>query len=195
MATEPRTQGLRLLGRIDIPGGGQVVVQDGYAYVGHMAPPHGTSILDVRQPRQPRLVATLGMPTGMHSHKVRVHGDLMLVNHEHLGPDRQGDGGLKVFDISKRQAPRELAFWRCAGKGVHRFDFDGRYAYLSPEVEGYVGNIVMILDLAEPTRPREVGRWWLPGQWLAGGEEPTWPGRAHRTHHPLRHGDRLYVSY
>ena len=33
---------------------------------------------------------------------------------------------------------------------MHRFDFDGRYAYISPTAEGYVGNIVMILDLADP---------------------------------------------
>ena len=53
---------------------------------------------------------------------------------------------------------------------MHRFDFDGRYAYISPTMDGYVGNIVMILDLKDPARPQEVGRWWMPGQWTAGGE-------------------------
>jgi hypothetical protein len=57
-------------------------------------------------------------------------------------------------------------------RGVHRFTFDGRYAYLSPELDGYLGNIVMILDLIDPAHPREIGRWWLPGQWIAGGETP-----------------------
>ena len=78
---------------------------------------------------------------------------------------------------------------------MHRFTFDGRYAYISPQVEGYVGNIVMILDLADPAQPQEVGRWWMPGQWTAGGETPSWKGRSHRCHHPIRRGDRLYVSY
>ena len=36
---------------------------------------------------------------------------------------------------------------------------------------------------------------WLPGQWIAGGEEPSWPRQQHRCHHPIRQGDRLYVSY
>ena len=36
------------LSHLDIPGGGQVVVDGDYAYVGHMEPPHGTSIIDVR---------------------------------------------------------------------------------------------------------------------------------------------------
>ena len=59
---------------------------------------------------------------------------------------------------------------------MHRFDFDGRYAYISPTCDGYLGNIVMILDLKNPAKPEEVGRWWMPGQWTAGGEKPTWKG-------------------
>ena len=43
--------------------------------------------------------------------------------------------------------------------------------------------------------PQEVGRWWMPGQWTAGGEKPTWEGTAHRCHHPMRVGNRLYTSY
>ena len=79
---------------------------------------------------------------------------------------------------------------------MHRYDFDGRYAYISPTVEGYVGNIVMILDLADPAKPEEVGRWWIPGQWQAGGEPYPWDDWVSpRCHHPLRYGDRLYVSY
>ena len=79
---------------------------------------------------------------------------------------------------------------------MHRFDFDGRYAYISPTAEGYIGNIAMILDLADPAKPVEVGRWWIPGQWEAGGEQYPWGDWvAPRCHHPLRFGDRLYVSY
>jgi hypothetical protein len=120
----------------------------------------------------------------------------MLINLEKFR--KKGEpfqGGLKVFDVSDPTRPRELFFFHKDCTGVHRFDFDGRYAYLSPEMEGYVGNIVLILDLKNPEKPEEVGRWWLPGQWVAGGETPTWEGRRHRCHHPLRLGDRLYVSY
>jgi hypothetical protein len=93
------------------------------------------------------------------------------------------------------RAARDRALEHGAGRGVQRFDFDGRYVYASPTVEGYRGNIVMILDFADPSTPVEVGRWWMPGQWIAGGEQPTWPGSAHRCRHPLRFGDRLYDSY
>jgi DNA-directed RNA polymerase sigma subunit (sigma70/sigma32) len=48
-----------------------------------MKPPPGTSIIDVRDPAQPRVVATIKLPTdGSHTHKVRVVGDVMIVNVE-----------------------------------------------------------------------------------------------------------------
>lgn len=185
----------RRVGRLDIVGGGQIFVQDNYAYIGHLEPPDGTCIVDVSNPKRPHVVSHLTVPPSTHSHKVRVHGDVMLVNYEKVrGGTGPFEGGLKIFDIRDRTKPREIAFWRCAGTGVHRYDSDDRYAYISPEMEGYLGNITVILDLADPTNPKEVSRWWIPGQWTAGGETPTWAGRSHRTHHPLRLRDRLYVS-
>src|SRR5262245_26780519 len=77
---EALAKNLRRLGHLDMPGGGQVVVADGYAYVGHMRPPHGTSIIDVRDPMRPRIVATIKLPTDdSQTHKVSVTGDVMIV--------------------------------------------------------------------------------------------------------------------
>ena len=192
-------EGVREVGYIDCAGGGQVIVRNGVAYIGNMNAPDGTVIVDVADPTQPRELARLGMITGTHSHKVRVEGDLMVVNRERnpyqLGAPDAFKGGLGIYDVSSPAKPRLIVNWETAGMGVHRFDFDGRYAYISPEMDGYVGNIVMILDLLDPTRPREVGRWWMPGQWTAGGETPSWSGRQHRCHHPIRLDNRLYVSY
>src|SRR5262249_58261235 len=43
----------------------------------------GTTILDVSDPAKPRCVATITLTdTTSHSHKVRVAGDVMIVNHE-----------------------------------------------------------------------------------------------------------------
>jgi hypothetical protein len=196
----PTAAGLRQVGYLDCAGGGQVVVTGGVAYIGHMRSPHGTSIVDVRDPRNPKLLSQLQMPPGTHSHKVRVHGGVMIINREINNNDpnpplQDYRGGLGIYDVSNPSAPRLISNWETAGQGVHRFDSDGRYVYISPTVEGYVGNIVMILDLKDPKRPAEVGRWWMPGQWTAGGEEPKWERTAHRCHHPLRFGNRLYTSY
>ncbi len=192
-------RGCRQVGYFDCAGGGQVVVDGNYAYIGHMNAPNGTTIVDVSDPANPREVASLQIGRGLHSHKVRVTDGIMICNREILSPKHAAEdgerGGLAIFDVSNPGKPREITRWTTAGNGVHRFTFDGRYAYISPQVEGYVGNIVMILDMADPAKPKEVGRWWMPGQWIAGGETPTWKDDAHRCHHPIRVEDRLYVSY
>ena len=75
----------KLLSHIDCPGGGQVWVEGTTLYVGHMRNPSGTTIVDISDPRQPRLFSTIDVPDGWHSHKVRVSDDIMIVNHEKLG--------------------------------------------------------------------------------------------------------------
>jgi hypothetical protein len=222
-----------------------VYVAGNYAYIGHLPNKGqlGTSILDVSDPRNPRLVSQINLedPTS-HSHKVRVIGDLMIVNsernmtaigrkadelpglrarlREELGRDpghaelaaklgvKESDipaveeaqrkpyaqGGFKIYDVSDKTKPRLISFQKTHGIGVHRFDMDANYAYISTEMPGYKGNILVIYDIRNPARPEEVSRWWLPGQHLAGGEKPTWPGRQHRLHHALRSGDRMFAG-
>ena len=195
----PICSGVREVARLDCRGGGQITVDNGIAYIGHMKAPSGTSIVDVRDPMKPRIIAEIAIADGLHSHKVQAANGIMLVNREIVSKEKAAAGnlrgGLGIYDVSNPAAPKEINRWECDGTGVHRFTFDGRYAYISPEIDGYVGNIVMILDFADPTRPREVGRWWMLGQWIAGDETPNWKGRQHRCHHAIRHENRLYVSY
>ena len=76
---------VRRLGHLDLPGAGQVNVHGHYAYVGHIPNKQdlGTSIIDIADPANPRLIATVNVgDLGSHSHKVRVAGDIMVVNHE-----------------------------------------------------------------------------------------------------------------
>jgi hypothetical protein len=240
---EPLAKNLRRIGHLDLPGGGQVFIAGGYAYIGHMKPPHGTTIVDIRDPRNPRVAAQL--PLGdqrSHSHKVRRTGDIMITNVEQnerhavrragrlkdaeaavtarrgrppsdtelsaelgITPDKlrlirefvakpYNEGGFRVWDVSDNTKPRPLSYVRTHGFGVHRFDMDERYAYISTEMEGFLGNILVIYDLADPTRPEEVSRWWMPGQHVAAGERPTWPGYNNRLHHALRHGNELWAA-
>lgn len=193
-----QSKNTQFVSHIDCPGGGQVWVDGTTLYIGHMRSPSGTTIIDVADPRNPRLLTVVDVPEGWHSHKVRVKDGIMIVNHEKLGQtgDAEFGGGLAIYDVSKPAAPKLISKWLTGGRGVHRYDFDGRYAYISPTAEGYVGNITMILDLNDPTKPEEVGRWWIPGQWKAGGEEYPWDNWVSpRCHHPMRMGNRLYVSY
>ena len=241
--SKPLSSNTQSLAHLKIEGGGQIVVQGDYAYIGHMKPPQGTSIVDISDPRKPRITARLESSPWSHTHKVRVCGDIMVTNVEQdrrhflrrqtqrLTEVRQqltvslarepeaselvkaldislGDlsdieaaiqrgyeeGGFKVWDISNKANPRLLSYQRTYGFGVHRFDMDERYAYISTEMPGYIGNILVIYDLLNPEKPEEVSRWWMPGQHLAGGETPTWEGYGHRLHHALRFGDELWAS-
>ena len=236
---------VRRLGHLDLPGAGQVTVRGSHAYVGHIPNAHhlGTSIIDIGDPRRPRVIATVTLDDhDSHSHKVRVAGDIMIVNHERnmskIGrraeqlpaarraltealkrePTRKevaaqmsvtendlamleafeqrgyDNGGFKIYDVSEPAGPKLICYHKTGGIGVHRFDMDERYAYISTEMGGYVGNILVIYDLRDPRRPQEVSRWWMPGQHVEGGETPTWSGRRHRLHHALRFGDEMWAS-
>jgi hypothetical protein len=201
---------VKRLSRLELPGAGQVTVEGEYAYVGHITNKEGlgTSILDVSDPRKPRLLTQVFLQEkDSHSHKARVAGDIMIVNVEqNMGKggrkeadgssqrNSYGEGGFKVYDISNREKPKLITHHRTHGRGVHRFDMDEKYAYISTEMEGYIGNILVIYDLRNPAKPEEVSRWWLPGQHTAGGEKPTWQGRRNRLHHALRFGDELWAG-
>jgi hypothetical protein len=76
---------VRRIAHLDLMGAGQVTVAGDYAYVGHITNKEGlgTTILDVSDPANPRVVSTIMLDDpGSHSHKARVAGDLMIVNSE-----------------------------------------------------------------------------------------------------------------
>jgi len=104
------------------------------------------------------------------------------------------EGGIRLYDIADPANPRLVGDRRTGGIGVHRFDCDARYAYISTEMDGYIGNIVVIYDIADPANIVEVSRWHMPGQHVAGGETPDWEGVKNRVHHGLRFGDELWTA-
>jgi hypothetical protein len=189
---------IRHMSRMDLGGAGQVTIKGNHAYLGYMYGPEGTSILDISDPRAPKVLSTVMLDApGSHSHKVRVvQDDIMIVNSELRGPvaGPYEDGGFRIYDIKDKTNPKLLHFERTFGKGVHRFDCDDTYAYISTEMEGFVGNILVIYDIRDPARPEEVSRWWMPGQNVAGGETPNPKKAAHRLHHAMRSGDKLYAG-
>jgi hypothetical protein len=190
---------VRHLCRTELPGGGQIVIQGNHAFVGHQHRPDGTTILDISDPRNPRIVSRLMTShPWSHSHKVRVVGDLMVVNSE-IEPgagDRlqYPDGGFRIYDIKDKTAPKLLSFVKTHARGVHRFDLDESYAYISTEMDGFVGNILVIYDIRNPHKPVEVSRWWMENQNAAAGDPPHPRGRDHALHHAMRCGDQMYAG-
>lgn len=204
---------MRIIGHSDLGGradGVQVMVSGGYAYVGHVFS-GGFSVIDVRDPRHPRVVRHIAQPPRTWSQHLQTHGDLLLVvNMKDMlqdqkvtagqyysgsigdkvdlsGADRSYSAGMRVFDIQDRANPREIAFMPLEGLGVHRIWYaGGRWAYISALPPGFTDDIFIIVDLVDPTRPTPVSRLWLPGMHSAGGERPTWdPKHRYALHHAI----------
>jgi hypothetical protein len=195
----PEQKGTRLVGYVPVEGrgGGMQLLRHGhYVYMGHLAPGGGTSIIDVRDPKNPRVAGGLPGCPGAFSPKVQIGDGLLLVNFEQRTVPTERHG-LGIYDLSDPLRPAEIGFLATGGRGVHRMWYTGgRYAYLSAVPEGFRDRMLLIADLSDPRRPEVVGRWWVPGLWAAGGEEPpdAPPGLHYNLHHAVVHGDRAYLG-
>jgi hypothetical protein len=200
-ALDGEARGLRGIGHhaLDGFGDGMQVQRDGDAlYVGHFGVSGaGTSILDASDPADLRLVTQWKAPHGTHTHKVQVADGLLLVNHERFRGGDPWSAGMAVYDLADPFAPRQVGWFDSTGLGVHRIVWmGGDHAYVSATPEGFDDRIWVVVDMTDPTAPRETGRWWWPGQHVAAGEEPTWPeGRRYAAHHALVDGDTAYLGY
>jgi hypothetical protein len=219
---------MRLVGHSDQgvrADGVQVMVQRGFAYVGHMFS-KGFSIIDVRDAKNPRAVNYIAAPPNTWNIHLQTHDDLLLVINAkdmfaaaefadekayyqgQLGtmvgtaqaaakPARDWTAGVAVYDIAKPAVPRRIGFMPVDGGGIHRLWYvGGRWVYASALLDGFTDYIFITIDMADPTRPSEAGRWWIPGMNAAAGETPDWPAtRRYGLHHAIVHGDTAYAAW
>lgn len=224
---DPLFKRTKLISQYDMEGRGdgfQLTKHGDYIFMNHFWS-SGFSVVKVKDPKKPKVVyfESTGNPHSW-SLKNRIVGDIMVTstewkffeNKRYFGDPNVHNyhdsvskvpvqSGIKVYDISNPEKPRLLSFhetgvWVPEGgcSACHRFWFDGHYAYASAEVPGFSGNIMVIIDVSNPEKPREVSRFWLKGQWTAGGERPDWPlNIEHRCqpHHPIVRGDRAYTTW
>jgi hypothetical protein len=217
---------MRLIGHSDQdgrPDGVQIMVHNGYAYVGHMFS-KGFSVIDVKDPRKPRTVQYVAASPNTWNIHLQAHDNLLLVINakdmfaatefqderayytgelgrkvgtaETASKTRNWRAGLAVYDTSQGDEPQEIGFMPVCGGGIHRVWYTGgRWAYASALLDGFTDYIFIAIDMSDPTRPREVGRYWLPGMNVATGETPVEPGRRRGLHHPIVHRDTAYLSW
>ena len=114
-------------------------------------------------------------------------------NHEVTRRARASSAGLGIYDVSRLTPQSSSPNGRRPG-GENGYDFDGRYAYISPTASGLCRQHRDDPRSRRSRHPEEVGRWWIPGQWQAGR---AYPGTIRVAALPSSDpaGDRLYVSY
>ncbi len=225
LPTPTHARNMRLIGHSDQAGradGQQIMVHRGHAYIGHVCS-RGFSIIDVRDPSRPRPVGYVANPPNTWSLHLQVHDDLLLLVHardmfaqpemadernyykpkpdfhaHETHAERNWSAGMAVYDISVPDQPRQIGFMPVDGGGLHRIWYvGGRWAYASALFDGFTDYILITIDMADPTRPRIAGRFWLPGMNFGAGETSNWPlefGR-YGLHHAVVDGDIAYCAW
>jgi hypothetical protein len=220
VASQSRTWNFKFLAHHALDGFGSVGegvaiqhAKDGreILWMAHESAPKCYTAVDVTDPRKPKMILQTDLPQPkMRSNSIGVVGDLMAICYQVQTP---GDkpGGFELFDISTPEKPKSIAFFDASGpysRGVHQLWFvDGRYIHMSAGSEDYQPHnqkddqFYRIVDVGNPSKPTEVGRWWLPGTRV--GEEPIkrHPAksdrgfRAHNTNVYPQRPDRAYLGY
>ena len=170
---------------------------------------NGTSILEVADPANPKLVWHIPNETNRNSRGVSVVYDYGFDGSGPRLPDSQlrepheGETGkdlkYQIFDITSRDTdPSKISLVSeitgtppnscgpgCGGKFILRahkgwWSQDTGYFYAASGEPGFRNVVIQIFDLKNPKEPKLVGRAWLPGQ---KDGEPGYEGQY--AHHPV----------
>ncbi|MDE2138842.1 MAG: hypothetical protein KGJ68_15535, partial [Gammaproteobacteria bacterium] len=154
-------------------------------WLAHETGPKNFTAVDVTDPRAPRMVAQTELRgPRMRSNSLDVVGDTLAVAYQ-TAAKGDANAGFELFDVSTPEKPRSIAFFSCAGatsRGVHQLWFvDGEYVHASSGAPDFTprnpadDQIYRSFDVRNPSKPKEAGRWWLPG--LAEGDAEPAPAR------------------
>jgi hypothetical protein len=181
-------------------------------WIAHESAPKNVTAVDVTNPRKPSVIAQTALPhERMRSNSLDLVGNLLVVAYQTQAPGMT-PAGFEIFDVEDPAAPRSIAFFDASGpasRGVHHLWFvDGNYVHMAAGAADFVprnrrdDQCYRIVDVRQPTKPEEVGRWWLPG--TREGDAAPPPARhpqfdsgyrAHNTNVYPRRPDRAYVGY
>lgn len=219
------TRNFKVLGHLDFANRdthADVFVHRGFAYVGTWRSPctsNGVKIVDVRDPRRPRSIGTLGGRFGTSAEDMVVRrvstsaftGDLLAVGLQRCG-DAPGLNkqkfGAQFWDVTDPYHPVKLSGLPIVDGfgGVHELDLVQRgrrvYALLAtpftewfdPQNDGEF----RIVDVTNPRRPRQVGQWGAAQHGMSPGPLYGQGSFGSRFAHSVRasaNGRKAYVSY
>jgi hypothetical protein len=179
-------------------------------WLAHESAPKNFTAVDVTDVKNPKVICQTDLPHAkVRSNSLDVVGNLMAVAYQTKEMGAK-PAGMDLFDISKPEEPRLISHFDASGphsRGAHCVFFvDGEYVHLSAGAADFEPNdpkddqFYRIIDVRNPSKPTEVGRWWLPG--TRKGEEPL-PRHpkfdaGYRTHNCMvypERPDRAYLGY
>ncbi len=181
-------------------------------WLAHESAPANITAVDVSDPRKPSVIFQSQLPHAkMRSNSLDLAGNLLAVAYQTTSPGMT-PAGIDLFDVADPGRPRHVAFFDASGphsRGVHHLWFvDGEYIHASSGAADFQprhrkdDQCYRIIDVRNPARPSEVGRWWLPGTREGDAEPPPVRHphfdtgfRAHNTNVYPRRPDRAYVGY
>ena len=221
MTTADSSRNMRLLAQNDLGGFGNVgegmVVQlarDGrrVLWLAHESAPKNVTAVDVTDPHKPSVILQTDLPHGeMRSNSLDLAGDLLVVAYQTKTVGLK-PAGFEIFDVTDPGSPRSVAFFDASGphsRGVHHlWSVDGAYVHIASGAADFKARnpkddqCYRIVDVRQPSKPTEVGRWWLPGTRDGDPEPPPTRHagfdsgfRAHNTNVYPQRPDRAWVGY
>ena len=139
-------------------------------------------------------------PSNTSTGQIDIGGNTMITALSRKRVDWGGDDklpageGVLIWDISDPVNPKQVGHYQTGNDGTHRNYYSGgRYMHLAASVKGYRGNIYQIVDISDPAKPVEAGRWSFPGQ--KDGETPAAPPATSLHGPPELVGNTVFLSY
>ncbi|UYO92512.1 LVIVD repeat-containing protein [Pollutimonas sp. M17] len=218
----PQQRNMRLLSQDTLGGFGGVgegiamqCLPDGrrVLWLAHEGAPKNFTAVDVSDPRRPRVLVQTDLPhANVRSNSLEVSGNLMAVAYQVSQPGL-APAGFDLFDISQPEKPRLLSHFDASAphsRGAHCLWFvDGTTVHMAcgdPELvprNPKDDQVYRIVDVSDPTSPKAIGRWHMPGT-MEGDDAPP-PQRlapefdsgfrAHNTNVYPQRPDRCYLGY
>lgn len=204
LPTVVEAEGFELIGYHDLDGraGFKLALHEAggrwYLYTGLLWE-SGWAVLDVTDQTSPQLERVLPGPRNTWTIQVQAADGLLVTGLEQPMPGwgvedlSSFSEGAWVWDIETDPShPARVGTWSTGASGTHRnFWAGGRYAFMAATRPGYLGHGLAVVDLDDPTRPRDVAFWAWPTQTDDGHgiDQSYLHGPAH-----VR-GERAYLPY
>ena len=159
----------------------------------------GWSLIEVTDPGAPQLRRFMPGPANTWTLQVTANANLLATSLERIpagwggDPTLPHDEGIVLWDIGDVRNPRQRAHFHTGGHGTHRNMLDDAgLLHASAWMPGYAGAIYLLINVADPDNPRELSRYFEPGQ-----ERSAHPPRfRYGLHGPaVRVGQVAYLPY